>query len=79
MHTYNIHSTLFFWIVVNCGALTNPTSGRVSHTAGTTYGQTAIYSCNTGYSLVGSSTHTCQATGNWSGTSPTCQGVVAQF
>ena len=26
--------------------------------------QTATYSCNTGYNLVGDSTHTCQATGS---------------
>ena len=70
MHNYLILT------VVNCGVLTNPASGQVSHTAGTTYGQTATYSCNTGYSLVGSSTRTCQATGNWSGNSPTCQGIV---
>ena len=68
MHNYLILT------VMNCGALTNPTNGQVSHTAGTTYGQTAIYSCNTGYSLVGSSTRTCQATGDWSGSVPTCQG-----
>ena len=38
-------------------------------------GQTATYSCNTGYNLVRSSTHTCLATGSWSGSAPTCQGV----
>ena len=66
--------TAHMLIVVNCGALTNPTNGQVSHTGGTTYGQTATYSCNTGYNLVGNSTRTCQATGMWSGSVPTCQG-----
>ena len=61
---------------VNCGSLTDPANGHVTLTAGTTFGQTATYSCNTGYNLVGDSTHTCQATGNWSGSAPTCQGIA---
>ena len=59
---------------VNCGTLTYPTRGRVSHTGGTTYGKTATYSCYTGYRLVGSSSRTCQATRVWSGSAPTCHG-----
>ena len=62
--------------VVDCGNLTNPTNGQVDHTAGTSLGQTGIYSCDTGYNLVGDSPRTCQATGNWSGSPPTCQGVL---
>ena len=62
--------------VVDCGSLTNPANGRVDHTAGTPFGQTATYSCNTGYNLVGDSTHTCQATGEWSGSAPTCKGIL---
>ena len=61
-----------FLAVVNCGTLSNPANGQVSHTGGTTLGQTATYSCNTGYSLVGDSTRTCQSTGVWSGSVPTC-------
>ena len=63
--------------VVNCGNLTNPDNGQVNHTSGTTFGQNATYSCNTGYNLVGNSTRTCQATGNWSGSPPTCAGIQA--
>ena len=62
--------------VVNCGALTNPANGQVTHTGGTTLGQTATYRCNTGYNLVGGSTRTCQATGGWSGSAPICQGML---
>ena len=36
----------------------------------------ATYSCNTCYNLVGNSTRTCQATGNWSENAPTCQGML---
>ena len=63
--------------VVDCGNLTHPANGQVDHTAGTTFGQTATFSCNTGYNLVGDSTLTCQATGNWSGSAPTCAGIQA--
>ena len=64
---------------VNCGTLSNPANGQVTHTAGTTFGQTATYSCNSGYSLVGVNNRTCQATGVWFGTAPTCQGVLSYF
>ena len=61
---------------VNCGTLTNPTNGQVSHTGGTTFGQIATYSCSTGYNLVGGSNRTCQATGVWLGSAPTCEGML---
>ena len=67
---------IFLILTVDCGSLTNPANGSVNHTAGTTVGQTATYSCNTGYNLVGNSTRTCQATGNWSGSAPTCEGML---
>ena len=60
---------------MDCGSLTNPANGQVDHTTGTAFGHSAVYSCNTGYSLVGNSTRTCQVTGNWSLSAPTCQGV----
>ena len=66
-----LHST-----AVNCGTLTNPANGRVSHSAGTTFGQTATYSCNTGYTRVGVSTRTCQSNAVWTGSAPTCQGML---
>ena len=61
--------------MVDCNTLTNPANGQVS-TTGTTFGETATYSCNTGYNLVGDSTRTCQATGEWSGSEPTCQSML---
>ena len=64
------------YIAVDCGTPITPANGQISHTAGTTFGQTATYSCNTGYRVVGGSTRTCQATGRWSGSAPTCQGVL---
>ena len=56
---------------VDCGALPQPVFGQVDHTEGTTFGQTAIYYCDFG-NPIGNSTRTCQATGNWTGSQPTC-------
>ena len=70
---------LFLATVVDCGSLPDAPNGSVDHTAGTSLGQTAIYSCNTDYNLVGDSTRTCQATGNWSGSAPTCQGMLLTY
>ena len=76
--SYSSSNILFlkFLTAVNCGTLNNPANGRVSHTGGTAFGQTATYICNTGYNRVGSHTRTCQATGMWSGSAPTCQGML---
>ena len=64
---------LFVLTAVDCGTLTNPVNGQVTHTGRTTYRQTATYSCDTGYNLVGDNNRTCQATGMWSGSEPVCQ------
>ena len=60
---------------MDCGNLTDPHNGQVN-TSGTKLEQTATYSCNTGYNLVGDSTRTCQARGEWSGSAPTCLGIL---
>ena len=72
----NLLDVFLLLTVVDCGSLTDPANGSVNHTAGTIFRQNATYSCNTGYNLVGDSTRTCQATGNWSGSAPTCQGML---
>ena len=61
-----------FLAVVDCGTLNATANGQVSHPNGTTFGQTATYSCDTGYNLLEDITRTCQANGVWSGNEPTC-------
>ncbi|XP_035662466.1 P-selectin-like [Branchiostoma floridae] len=61
--------------VVQCPTLSNPTNGAVSYSS-RNYGDVASYSCNTGYNLNGYSTRTCQSSGSWSYSAPTC--VVVQ-
>ena len=75
--TANFDYVFLFSTAVDCGSLPDPENGQVDHTAGTSLGQTANYRCNTGYNLVGDSTRTCQATGEWSGSEPTCQGMLS--
>ena len=40
---------------------------------GTTTGETATYTCNTGYQLLGAATVTCEASETWA-TRPICDG-----
>ena len=68
--------SILYLIVVDCGALNNSVNGSIHYTTGTTFGQRVNYSCNTGYNLMGDSTRICQATGVWSGSAPTCQGML---
>ncbi|KAI8494281.1 hypothetical protein Bbelb_280410 [Branchiostoma belcheri] len=66
----------YAWVEVNCllivcPTLSNPSNGGVSYSS-RYYGDVASYSCDTGYSLNGSSSRTCQRTWTWSESEPTC-------
>ena len=63
---------MFFSAAVDCGPLDDPENGTV-FIFGTTFGFPAFYSCFTGYVLVGASVRICLASGNWSGSAPTCE------
>ena len=64
---------LIIHVAVQCNNLSDPDNGAVN-TTGTKVGDTAMYSCDGGYELRGSSTLTCHSNGNWSGPPPTCEG-----
>ena len=64
-------------IISDCNEPPSPANGAVDTSSGTTYGQQATYSCDTGYNLVGNSPALCQADGNWE-TAPICQ-VVGKY
>ncbi|XP_072863625.1 CUB and sushi domain-containing protein 2 isoform X5 [Chlorocebus sabaeus] len=57
--------------IISCGELPVPPNG---HRIGTlsVYGATAIFSCNSGYTLVGSRVRECMANGLWSGSEVRC-------
>ena len=56
-----------------CPTLNDPANGNVN-LSGDTLRQTAEYTCNTGFSLVGDSILTCGPDGQWSGNPPVCEG-----
>lgn len=70
LHTRAI---LCFPPVISCGDLPVPPNGNRIGTL-TIYGATAIFSCNTGYTLVGSRVRECMANGLWSGLEVKCLG-----
>ncbi|XP_012879669.1 PREDICTED: CUB and sushi domain-containing protein 1-like [Dipodomys ordii] len=57
--------------VISCGSLSSPPNGNKIGTL-TMYGATAIFTCNTGYTLVGSHARECLANGLWSGPETRC-------
>ena len=71
-----------FCTVTDCDSLTKPDNGRVDTLNGTTFGSTATYTCDTGYTLSGSQSRICGADGNWTSFNPLCEGkalIVCTF
>ncbi|XP_078687075.1 uncharacterized protein LOC144919463 isoform X5 [Branchiostoma floridae x Branchiostoma belcheri] len=60
---------------VQCPARAAPANGAVSPTGAVSYPNGVTFTCNTGYTLNGQATPTCQAAGTWSHPVPTCQAV----
>ncbi len=60
---------------ITCDALSGPGNGSVGVTNSGSYPSTAMYACDAGYELVGSSTRTCQTNGSWDGSAPTCAAI----
>ena len=67
---------MFFSVEVSCGQPDIPSNGRVDTSAGTSFGDVARYSCDTGYTLNGPAERTCQANKEWSGSVPTCESEI---
>ena len=57
----------------SCSKLSNPSNGNVN-VPSRRIGSTAVYSCITGYNLVGDESRVCRSGGSWSGSAPTCEG-----
>ena len=56
-----------------CPSLNDPANGNVN-VSGDSFGQTAEYTCNNGFNLIGDSILTCGPDGQWSGNPPVCEG-----
>ena len=57
-----------------CPELENPFNGVVTLT-GNSPGDTATYSCNTGFELNGVENRTCLGSGLWENSPPTCERI----
>nr|XP_032817255.1 CUB and sushi domain-containing protein 3-like isoform X3 [Petromyzon marinus] len=57
--------------IISCGELPTPPNGNKVGTQ-TWFGSTAIFSCNSGYTLAGSPGRECLSTGLWSGVDASC-------
>uniref|UniRef100_A0A671WNK1 CUB and Sushi multiple domains 3 n=1 Tax=Sparus aurata TaxID=8175 RepID=A0A671WNK1_SPAAU len=57
--------------VISCGELPSPPNGKKIGTQ-TTFGATAIFTCDAGFMLVGSVVRECLSSGLWSGTETRC-------
>ena len=71
--------SLPFCRIVDCGNPIDPINGAVLHIDGTTFGQTAHYICNEGYTLNGTDTRTCNASGEWTLETPSCEVIRKLF
>ena len=79
VYTYQYHNDdIICSVVIDCGGLSNITNGMLSYSAQgqdqTLLGVTVTYTCNTGYTVNGSSMRTCLTDSAWSGSDPTCDG-----
>ena len=70
-----IENTFFF---ADCGNLTAPADGSITFSRGTTFQSVASFDCNTGYTLEGDATRTCQANAAWSNSDPSCK-IIGKF
>ena len=61
-----------------CPTLGNPTNGVVD-LSGTSVGDTATYTCDSGYELVGTSVLNCLANGAWDNSPAVCRCELVVF
>lgn len=72
--TYCWSKQLYFKLFkTDCGCPDVPTNGSVTTDNGTIFGQFALYSCDTGFDLLGNKTRYCDTNETWSGNVPYCK------
>uniref|UniRef100_M4AIH9 CUB and Sushi multiple domains 3 n=1 Tax=Xiphophorus maculatus TaxID=8083 RepID=M4AIH9_XIPMA len=69
--TWSNHNKIPRCIVISCGELPTPPNGKKIGTQ-TTFGASAIFSCNLGYVSTGSTVRECLLSGLWSGMDTQC-------
>ena len=72
-------------LAIQCFELDSPENGSVEYSGslgqGINFGDTATYSCETGFGLSGNAKRTCigngtSSLGQWNGIEPTCEGTI---
>ena len=58
-----------------CRALEAPENGEMTGES-FSFGSRVVFNCQEGYTIVGSSTLTCQEDGRWSDNTPRCEGKM---
>lgn len=67
------------YVAVDCGPLPAPANGVVATIPDTMLNAVAMYGCNQGFALTGSTEErVCQPSGMWSGVQPECQSKLYQ-
>ena len=67
-----VYSSIVVYLPVDCGILSSISFGSVNTGGFTTDGTTATYFCDTGYNMTGTNTRTCDSSGSWDGSEPSC-------
>ena len=73
MHIY--YEMNIYLHTVDCGPLSSPLNGNVATPSDTTVGNVALYSCDEGLVLTGSTARVCGNDGLWTPEAPTCEGL----
>ena len=73
-----IHKCVTLFSTVTCETISSPTNGGKTYDMNGVNGKYPVYTvvtftCNSGYTLSGYNTRTCETSGNWNKQSPTCK------
>ena len=67
------------YAVIDCGVPSTTNNTKTISYNGTYRGDVVHYTCETGYTLVGTSTRVCLSNRQWSGAPPLCQGTHLSY
>lgn len=77
----HIIMAILLFSVVTCPKVSPPTNGAVACTdplAFSSYQSSCVFTCDEGYTLIGSNSLQCQASGIWNSSQPFCAGMSEQ-